>query len=412
MVDTSNPRVAVIGAGPYGVSIAAHLQSYGIEFRIFGTPMHRWRAQMPVGMYLKSEPLASNLADASGHYTLQEFCTESGVPYGSPVSLETFTRYALSFQRRFAPAVEDVLVTTLDKRNNTFELRLASGEQVRTTSVVLATGLSHAAYIPPELVNLPAELLSHSGEHHDLSRFKGCDVVVIGGGQSALETAGLLNEVQATVRLLVRAASIEWPSPPTRERRSLWHQLRRPASPLGDGLQLYFFSKFPRLFYHLPQQIRTNRVRRILGPAGAWWLRERVVGHLPILLNHSVRRAEARRGKALLHVHGPDGKLHELTADHVIAATGYHYAVQSLPFLKRLSSHLRCAQNAPWLSPNFESSIPGLYFSGLASAYQFGPMMRFLCGAQYTAQRISAHIATGECLDCSPLPVLATHAFN
>jgi hypothetical protein len=167
------------------------------------------------------------------------------------------------------------------------------------------------------------------------------------------------------------------------------------------------------LFYYLPRQIRVNRVRRILGPAGAWWLRERVVGHLPILLGHCVRGAEARGGKALLHVHRPDGKLHDMTADHVIAATGYRFAVQSLPFLKNgLLSHLRCTQNAPWLSPNFESSTTGLYFSGLASAYQFGPVMRFLCGAQYAAQRISAHIAMGKSFDRSALPVATIHAFN
>jgi len=95
-----------------------------------------------------------------------------------------------------------------------------------------------------------------------------------------------------------------------------------------------------------------------------------------------------------LHVDGPDGTPRHLTVDHVIAATGYRYNVGSLPFLgQRLISELRCVQEAPSLSPSFESSIPGLYFTGIASAYNFGPVMRFLCGTDYAARCISGEIA-------------------
>jgi FAD-dependent urate hydroxylase len=104
--------VAIVGAGPFGLSIAA-----GVPFRIFGTPMHRWQAQMPMGMFLKSEGAASSLADPAGRYTLQQFCAEAGLSYGAaPIPLDTFTRYALLFQRRLVPMVEDALVTALDRR--------------------------------------------------------------------------------------------------------------------------------------------------------------------------------------------------------------------------------------------------------------------------------------------------------
>jgi pyridine nucleotide-disulfide oxidoreductase len=410
MVSGSDPSVVIVGAGPYGLSIAAHLKYHGVDFRIFGTPMHRWQAQMPAGMFLKSEPFASNLEGPGRGYTLQDFCGEAGLPYGSsPVSLETFTRYALCFQRRFVSTVEDVSVTALNRRNDRFELRLASGEKVRTSKVVLATGLAHAASVPSELANLPTELVSHSSEHRHLSRFTGQHVVVIGGGQSALETAALLNEVQANVCLLVRRLSIAWNPRPLPEPRSLWQRLRRPATPLGPGLQHYLFNKSPMSFYHLPEAIRLNRVRRTLGPAGAWWLYERVVDRLPIMLGHSVHKAEALAGKLLLHVRGPNGNSHKVTADHAIAATGYRFAVQSLPFFSEgLLSHLHRVHDAPWISPNFESSIPGLYFTGLASAYHFGPEMRFLCGAQTTARRISAHIAKRY----SPVRVAVIPAFS
>src|ERR1700692_3734019 len=125
MAGVSDLPVAIVGAGPFGLSIAAHLRSRGVPFRIFGTPMHRWRAQMPMGMFLKSEEAASSIADPAGRYTLQQFCAEAGLSYGTaPVPLDTFTRYALSVQRHLVPMVEDALVIALDRRPDGFGLRL------------------------------------------------------------------------------------------------------------------------------------------------------------------------------------------------------------------------------------------------------------------------------------------------
>jgi FAD-dependent urate hydroxylase len=416
MVGLSDSPVVIVGAGPFGLSVAAHLRSRGVPFRIFGTPMHRWRAQMPTGMFLKSEWDASSLGDPTGRYTLQQFCAEEGLPYGNAaVPLETFTRYALSFQRRLVPIVEDVLVTALDRRPDGFDLRLATGEGIWAKSVVIATGLSHAEYIPQELAQLPEQLRSHSSAHRDLSQFKGRDVVVVGAGQSALETAALLNETQARVRLFVRRSSISWNQTPPPEPRSLWQRMRQPASPLGAGMKTWFCSNAPMLFYHLPQRTRLAVVRgdktheMLLGPAGAWWLRERVLGRVPLLLGQSLLEVAARGGKAILRVNGPDGRSRDLASDHIIAATGYRFAANSLPFLSEpLQRDLRCVEQVPLLSPNFESSIPGLYFTGLASAYNFGSAMRFLCGGQYTAERICRHIGRRQVSSRSPLVELTS----
>jgi hypothetical protein len=392
-----NPAVAIIGAGPYGLSIAAHLRADGVDFRIFGTPMHRWQAHMPKGMFLKSEGCASNLFDPGG-YTLGQYCSAEGLPYGrygEPVSLEHFTQYGLSFQRRLVPTVENVMVTAVDRSSALFELRLASGETLQARKVVVATGLSHTAYIPPVLAQLPPELRSHSSNHRDLSGFKGRDVAVVGGGQSALETAALLHEAGAEVRLLYRRPTIIWNAPPTPGRRSLWERWRRPMSNLGPGLCPWLYSNAPMLFCYLPRTIRIGR-QKALGPAGAWWLRDRLVDRLPFLSGHTVRRAEVRGEKVLLQLQGADGKLRQLATDHVIAGTGYRFALGSLPFLSEgLRSQLRSVQETPVLSSNLESSVPGLYFTGLASAVQFGPVMRFLHGADYTARRVSCHIAGG-----------------
>jgi hypothetical protein len=388
----SNSTVAIVGAGPYGLSIAAHLRTSGPDFRIFGTSMHRWRAQMPTGMFLKSELSGSNLFDPDESYTLQKHCSCAGFSSDIPISLETFTRYGLSFQQRLVPMVEDVSVTEIDKQMDAFQLRLASGEELTARNVVIATGLSHTAHIPSELAHLPLELLSHSSDHSDLGHFKGRDVVVIGGGQSALETAALLNEGQATVRLLVRRKSIEWNPHPKPGPRSLWERTRRPESALGNGLRTWFCAEAPNVFYHLPQGIRIEFVQNFLGPAGAYWLRERVLGRVPTLLGNWVRGAESRGDRVVLHVQGLDGNSREIITDHVIAASGYRFVVQALPFLSQALK--RRLQPVPSLSSTFESCVPGLYFTGLASAHHFGSAMRFLYGARYTARCVSRAVAS------------------
>jgi hypothetical protein len=416
MVGLSDLPVAIIGAGPFGLSVAAHLRSRGVPFRIFGTPMHRWQAQMPIGMFLKSEWDASSLSDPTGRYTLQQFCAEEGLPYGDgPLPIDTFTRYALSFQRRLVPMVEDELVTALDRRQDGFDLRLATGEGISAKSVVIATGLSHAEYVPQELAQLPKQLLSHCSAHRDLGQFKGRDVVVVGAGQSALETAALLSEEQAKVNLLVRGSAIIWNETPSPGPRSFWERMRRPASPLGAGLKTWFCANAPMLFYRLPQRSRLAIVRgdethqMVLGPAGAWWLRERVLNRVPVLLGQSLLGATTKDGKAILRVSGADGRSRDLVTDHVIAATGYRFVASSLPFLSDpLLRDLRCVEQVPLLSPSFESSIPGLYFTGLASAYNFGSVMRFLCGSQYTAERICHDIGRRQVSPRSPLVALTS----
>jgi Pyridine nucleotide-disulphide oxidoreductase len=419
----NSPTIAIIGAGPFGLAIAAHLRYRGLDFRIFGTPMHRWRAQMPAGMFLKSAGFASNLGEPTGHHTLERFCAEATLPYANvPVSLETFNRYASAFQQSLVPMVEDVLVTALDRQADGFELRLATGEQVSARKVVIATGLSHTSYIPLELAGLPTDLLSHSSAHHDLTWFKGREVVVIGAGQSALETAALLNEGGANVTLVTRQSSIVWNAVPSPRQQSLWKRVTEPESALGGGVKIWFCANFPAAFHRLPAPLRVEMVRRLLDPAGAHWLRERVKDRFPILLSHSVHRAEARGARVMLQVRGPDGHTRHLTPDHIVAGTGYRFAAQSLPFLSQgILSRLHCMYQpsrvalgggAPSLSRNFESSVSDLYFTGLASTYSFGPVMRFLYGAHYTAERISRSIASALGHDRSFVPVVLVPASN
>src|SRR6266571_5197113 len=144
-------QVAIVGAGPYGLSLAAHLRARGIAFRIFGLPMHSWQTQMPKGMWLKSEGFASNLYDPGSSFTLRHFCEQQGHAYsdlGLPVRLDILTAYGLSFQERFVPDLETKEVASLERSSSGFVLRLEDGEMVFAHAVVVAVGIGHFQYVP------------------------------------------------------------------------------------------------------------------------------------------------------------------------------------------------------------------------------------------------------------------------
>src|SRR5437899_2681754 len=161
-------NVAIVGAGPYGLSIAAHMRQRGIPFRIFGRPMDSWLAHMPKGMMLKSDGFASNIYDPGGEFTLRMFCRERGIEYSDtrlPVRLDTFAAYGLAFKERMAPEVEERLVVGLNPLPGGFLLQLNDGEVVMARRVILAVGITHFPYVPADLGQLPPEFLSHSFRH-------------------------------------------------------------------------------------------------------------------------------------------------------------------------------------------------------------------------------------------------------
>jgi thioredoxin reductase len=388
--------IAVIGAGPYGLSIAAHLNRRNLNFRVFGKPMETWRCQMPIGMLLKSDGFASNLSAPGSEYTLRAYCASKHIPYDDvtiPVSLETFVDYACDFQQRLVPIIDERTVVGLRACDESFELRVANDEIVTARQVILAVGITHFAYMPPELAALPNELASHSSAHRNLDRFKGSDVTVIGAGASAIDLSALLHEAGAHVRLLVRNSAIRFGSVPKSGKNSRWQKIRHPQSGLGPGWRSRLACDLPDLFRYLPPTLRLKIVRQHLGPASAWHLRSRVVGRISILLGHTITSAEVFGNQVQLGIRSSDGSKVSIKTDHVISATGYNANVDRLGFIhEHTRSRIRRIGHMPALSPNFESSVPGLYFMGIAAAGTFGPLMRFVYGSAFAAHRISQRI--------------------
>ncbi|WP_263360070.1 NAD(P)-binding domain-containing protein [Acidicapsa ligni] len=387
--------IAIIGAGPYGLSVAAHLRKSPLTFRIFGTPMQSWQQLMPKGMLLKSDGFASSLYDPDSEFTLAHYCAEQNLPYadvGIPVPCETFIAYGLEFQKRLVPTLEQTNIGSVKRIDGGFELQTTDGQTVRARKVIVAAGITHFRYLPPFLTDLPREYVSHSAQHHDLSIFAGQRVAVIGAGASAVDIAALLNEAGAKVELVARRKQIAFHAP-SQEPRPLLQRIKNPRSGLGLGWRSRLCTDAPLLFHAMPRKLRVRAVQRHLGPAPGWFVRDKVMGRFPMHLGSQIKGASVQNGKVHLDIIEQDGTPTELIFDHVIGATGFRVSIERLQFLDdSMRKAIRAVDDTPVLSTNFESSVPGLYLVGVASANSFGPLTRFAYGAKFTAKHIANHL--------------------
>ena len=387
----SSTNVAVIGVGPNGLSVAAHLRQAGVEYQAFGRPMGAWRFNMPAGMRLKSEPYASDLSAPQSGFLARDYCSQANEVYHDrviPLSREQFIDYGTWFANELVPDIDETEIVSLSKEpGGGFMLRTANDESMKAAQIVIATGIIPFAYIPQELSGLPSDLVSHSSDHPDLERFRGKEVLIVGGGSSALETAALLLEQGTSVKMIVRDSAVSWPVP-NPESPTRLEQFRRPVVRLCEGWTCWAYDRLPDVFRHLPKATRVEKSLGFLGPAGAWWLKERVEGKVPMLFGHQIVEATAVGERVNLRLSTPTAEITE-SADHVIAATGFRFDLTRLSYLSpSLREEIKVVAGAPLLNHHLESNVPGLFFTGALAAPSLGPLMRFVAGTHFTAPRV------------------------
>ena len=386
-------HVAIIGAGPYGLAAAAHLRAKNVETRIFGEPMEFWTRHMPRGMFLRSSPSASNLADPDGQLRLDRYHALHGIPHAKPTPLEDFVRYGQWFQRQAVPDVDRRTVAHVAVNARGFRVRLADGEEFHARRVVVATGISPFARRPPQFAGLPAPLVSHSFDHGDLRRFAGQRVVVVGGGQSALESAALLHEGGAEVEVVARASGTyfipDWPQTPfVRAARRLLSPIVRPPFDIMGPRFVSWLIAWPRLFRRSPRSLQDFLTARAVRPAGASWLASRLAS-VPITAGRTIAAAIPTGSRLRLRL--DDGT--ERLVDHLLLATGYRVDASRYAFLApTLLQALRTRDGYPDLDVGFESCVPGLHFVGTPAAGSFGPLCRFVVGTRYMARTLTRHL--------------------
>lgn len=386
-------EVVVVGAGPYGLSIAAHLLERGLHVGIFGKPLSFWREHMPGDMLLRSYWWASNLSDPQRQYSLERYFHEYSMKASDPLPAKTFISYGLWFQKHLVPTIDETYIQTVELKENKFVLTLADGRVIQSMIVVMAPGLGYYTYRPPEYNYLAAELVTHTAEHRQFDYFANKQIVVIGGGQSALETAALAHESGAHVHLVSRSV-LKWikGSGSFPEHRPLMERLRSPKAGISPGWFNWRLEHFPYLFQRLP---RSTKDRLLSGPGrngpiGASWLKPRIEDKVCLHeLQHVQRVSEGDNGIELTLSSNK-----KLKADHVILGTGYRLDINNLPMLHpQLLSEVQTYQDAPILNNQFESSVPKLYFVGFSSLLSCGPLYRFVVGTDAAARRVAASVA-------------------
>jgi FAD-dependent urate hydroxylase len=382
-------NVVIIGAGPYGLGAGAHLRRIqGLGVKVFGQPMSFWKNQMPVGMLLRSSWEASNLWDPKREFTLRAYQKAVGSRVASPVPLESFVRYGLWFQRQLLPDLDQRQISSIERDSTGFRVSVADGELITSQRVVIASGIAPFAWRPPEFQNLSYAEVSHSSQHHDLGQFRGKRVIVVGGGQSALESGALLHENGADVEIIVRSMSVKWLG---------W---KKKIQSLGPVAKLFYswtdvgpagisqIVSRPALLKKFPRETQDRLRVRSIRPAGASWLVARLAS-VPIMTGRSIVSAAAEGSEIRLKL--DDGG--ERAADHVLLGTGYRVNIARYGFLTpNLLATLRLSGGFPQLGPGFESSIPGLHFLGAPASWSYGPLMNFVSGTKYAGTHLTNHI--------------------
>ncbi len=388
-------EVLVIGAGPFGLSISAQLRQRGVEHMIVGRPMDTWRAHMPKGMFLKSEPYGSTLSSAKPGYDIGTYARlhkcDDYVDRIGPLPIKRFVAYADWFTGELVPDVRDLTVTSVTAVDGGFSVEFAEESPVLARQVIVATGLLPYLRMPSELSGLPADLATHTTGHTKFDRFRGRRVAVLGGGQSALQTGALLHEAGADVQVIVRKPEVYWNYRLEERSRGRLARIIHPEAKLCEGWRCAVYDS-PDAWRLLPDSVKVHKALTAFGPMGAWWLRPRVDGVVDILTGHALRSAEPSGSGVRLKLDGP--RQTDVEVDHVIAGTGFRIDMARLSFLsEEIRAGIVTRAECPMVNRAGESTVPGLYFAGAHTMISHGPGVRFISGTHHTAAHVARSVA-------------------
>jgi len=362
----------IVGAGPFGLALAAQAQHERIEHLVVGKSMEFWRANMPKGMFLRSA--CDWHLDPQNVHTLEAYLqTQNKRPADvEPLSLEFYLTYAEWFQQQKNIQPYQVYVQRLDSADH-FVATTFDGEVIDAHRVVLAPGFRHFAYIPEDLKRkLSTGRYQHTAEFVDFSAARDKRYLIIGGRQSAFEWAALLLEAgAATVHLSHRHASpafavADWS----------W------VNPMVDNI-----IDDPNWFRDLSQTEKDDVNHRLWAEGRLKiepWLQARLNGERVKLWPHT----ELESGDENLEVTLTNGA--RFNVDQIVLATGYKVNIARLPYLAagNLLARLETRNGFPVLDDHFETSVPGLFITSMPATQDFGPFFGFTISVRTSARLI------------------------
>jgi FAD-dependent urate hydroxylase len=351
--------------------------------------MSFWEEQMPKGMLVRSAWSASSLSDPSGRFSLSAYEKEQSYPFLRPLPGEEMSRYARWFQARAVPDLDERLISTVERGDSGFVLRTEDGDCIAAGRVVIATGLHSFPFSPSQFDALGEELATHSMRVAEPARFADQSVVVIGSGQSAVETAALVCEAGAKVELIARAPAIRWLARGEKLRTfdPLLQRLLYAPTDVGPA-GVSRLVAMPNLFRRVPRSLQDRLAYRSIRPAATSWLMDRSTD---VTMTFDQQVVDARPLGSGVRLRLDNGSEREV--DHVILATGYKIDVARESVIgESLRGQVELHQGYPVLRAGFESSVSALHFVGAYSAWSFGPIMRFIAGTDFTARTVTKHV--------------------
>lgn len=381
--------VVIVGAGPYGLSTAAHLKTIpGLNVKTFGEPLALWKHQMPRGMYLRSPLSASHIAHPTGQYTMTEYATKHNISLSKPLTLDSFVGYGDWYQKNLVSDLDRRNVVSINREGEGFVVTADDGETMRTGRVIVAAGPGPFKWRPPEFDAFPATHASHSSDHSDLSKFAGKRIFVVGAGQSALENTAILNEHGAKVELVVRKPAIHW---------LRWKGRLHSLYPLGKILYsprdvgpagVSQIIARPDLFRKMPRRFQDWATQRSVNPAGALWLMDRLKD-VPARTGVYPKGGEMVGNQIRVTLSDGSSEL----VDHIMFSTGFRVDLARYKFLSpELLGKIERVNGYPRLGAALESSVRGLHFLGAPSGWSYGPLARFVSGTFYSPAAVTRHI--------------------
>ena len=386
---TADCDVAVIGAGPYGLSAGVHLKAKGISARVFGEPMEFWAHKMPEGMLLRSPRVASSLSDPDRAFTLEAYEAASKKEPCVPLPLDTFVEYGKWFRHQLGSDLDQRTVQRVERDQAGFRLTLQDGTEVRSTSVVIAAGVGPFGKKPAVFQNLSPQQAIHCYEGRGVRKFAGKRVAVIGAGQSALESAALLHEAGAHVEVIARQTEFRWIG-----QHSWLHHMGPLSSMLYSShdvgpLGISRLVAYPKLVSYIPLGIRDKIRMRAVRAAGSRWLPARLA-NVTLTLARSVLEAKTIGEEITLKL--DDGS--ERRVDHVLLGTGYQVDMSRYDFLPAdVTRDIEQFDGYPKLASGFRCSVPGLHFIGATAARSFGPLLYFVAGTEFASRELTSHLS-------------------
>jgi thioredoxin reductase len=381
MAISKHVNLLIVGAGPFGLSMAAYAKYNNLDHLVIGKPLSFWKENMPKGMFLRSG--RDWHLCPQGIYTIDKYLeTKELKPEDvEPLSLDFYLSYTEWFQEQIKVQIQESLAQRLDHLNNQFVATLDDGQTITASNALLAIGFRYFKNVPTELAEIiPPKRFSHTCDFVNFDSLMGKRCLIIGGRQSAYEWAALINETGAAMIHISHRHEI----PQFTQSDWAW------VSPMMGTM-----TENPDWFRNLPKQKRKEIEQR-------FWAEGRLKLEpwlWPRIDKENIKIWPSSRVVACKEL--PTGELEvkldvgeRLTVDHIILATGYKVNMENVPFLAagNTLSKLKIQEGSPVLDENFQSNIPGLFITSMAATKDFGNFFAFTVSAVASAKIIGKAI--------------------